>query len=202
MEKWPQIDASLWNDLKNGDKQAYATVYRMYYGRLFNYGSKFTKNNSLVEDCIQETLTTFWMNRRRMEAVENFDSYLFISFRNQIIKGLQQHHLKANILSAEDYEFEMELSVDQIMINAERLYEQHINLKTALQQLTQRQKEAIYFKYYENMSYNQIAGILNISTKATYKLVARAICELRLVYQQKISSFLLSFTILLLSNSF
>ncbi len=110
------------------------------------------------------------------------------------MKSLQQNHLKTEIFSAEEYEFEFELSIEQVMINADRLYEQQINLKSALDKLTQLQKEAIYFKYYENLSYQQIAGILNISTKATYKLVARAIVELRLVYQQKISTFLLFLT--------
>jgi RNA polymerase sigma factor (sigma-70 family) len=80
------------------------------------------------------------------------------------------------------------------MINADSLFEQQTNLKAALNNLTERQKEAIYFKYYENLEYEQIARILNISTKATYKLVARAIAELRLVYQQNVSSFLLLLT--------
>jgi RNA polymerase sigma factor (sigma-70 family) len=83
------------------------------------------------------------------------------------------------------------------MISAERLYEQQINLKSALETLTARQKEAIYFKYYENLSYRQIAAVLNITTKATYKLVSRAISELRSVYQQKMATFFLSFAVLI-----
>ena len=77
------------------------------------------------------------------------------------------------------------------MINAEKIYEQQINLNKALENLTQRQKEAIFLKFYESMSYEEIAGVLNISTKATYKLVARAISELRIVYQQKVITLLI-----------
>jgi RNA polymerase sigma factor (sigma-70 family) len=190
MEKWPQIDDVVLTALRNGDKNAYATIYRMYYSRLYNYGFKFTENTALVEDVIQEILTTFWINREKIKEVESFESYLFVSFRNRLIKGLQEIDLTTESISHDEYRFEFELSIDQVLINADRLYEQQTNLKSALKQLTERQKEAIYFKFYENMSYQQIAAILDISVKATYKLVARAIIELRFVYQQKTSHFI------------
>ena len=55
-------------------------------------------------------------------------------------------------------------------------------LRNAMRRLTPRQKEAVFFRFYENMSYEEIADILNISVKATYKLVARAILMLRDAY--------------------
>ena len=111
------------------------------------------------------------------------------------MKVFQQKHVKAERPLTDQHDFEFELSIDQVMIDADRLYEQKINLAAALDKLTQRQKEVVYFKYYENLSYEEISCILDISTKATYKLVARAIGELRNVYQQKISTFLLLLSI-------
>jgi RNA polymerase sigma factor (sigma-70 family) len=194
MEKVPQVDPTVLAAIKNGDKRAYAAIYRIYYSRLYNYGYKFTRNILAIEDCIQEVLTSFWINRQKIESITSFESYLFVSFRNRLLKSLQEKQLNTETLRDEDYQFELELSIDQLMINADSLFEQQTNLKAALNNLTERQKEAIYFKYYENLEYEQIARILNISTKATYKLVARAIAELRLVYQQNVSSFLLLLT--------
>jgi RNA polymerase sigma factor (sigma-70 family) len=194
MEKVAQVDPTVLTAIKNGDKRAYAAIYRIYYSRLYNYGYKFTRNITVIEDGIQEVLTSFWINRQKIESVTSFESYLFVSFRNGLLKGLQKKQLNTEALRDEDYQFKLEASIDQLMINADSLFEQQTNLKAALNNLTERQKEAIYFKYYENLEYEQIAGILNITTKATYKLVARAIAELRLVYQQKISSFLLLLT--------
>ena len=192
MEKLPEIDNEVFIALRNGDKNAYAAIYRIYYSRLYNYGHRFTENTPFVEDAIQEILATFWINREKIQEVQSIEGYLFVSFRNRLIKGLQKMDFRTESLSPEEYQFEFELSVDQVLINADRLYEQQISLKSALKQLTERQKEAIYFKFYENMSYLQIAAILDISVKATYKLVARAVCELRSVYQQKIAHFLLA----------
>ena len=192
MEKCPHIDLNTWNAFRGGDKLAYSIIFRKYYVRLFEYGCRFTKNHALVEDAIQEVLTTFWMQRQKLLVVETMESYLFVSFRNRLTKSLAAHQYKSQLFTGDEYAFDFELSIDQVMINAERLYEQQINLRSALETLTARQKEAIYFKYYENLSYKQIADILNISTKATYKLVARAISELRMVYQQKLATFFLS----------
>ena len=192
MEKCLHIDLNTWNAFRNGDKQAYSVIFRKYYVRLFEYGCRFTKNHAHVEDAIQEVLTTFWMQRQKLLGVEAMESYLFVSFRNRLTRSLAAHQFKSQLFTGDEYAFDFELSIDQVMINAERLYEQQINLRSALETLTARQKEAIYFKYYENLSYKQIADILNISTKATYKLVGRAITELRMVYQQKLATFFLA----------
>jgi RNA polymerase sigma factor (sigma-70 family) len=79
------------------------------------------------------------------------------------------------------------------MINREQMYEQRIDLDGVLKKLTPRQKEAIFFKFYENMSYEEISGLLGITTKATYKLVARAILELRSAYKGEMIRLLMSF---------
>ncbi len=107
-------------------------------------------------------------------------SYLFDSFRHRILKMLQGNKHSAVFISEKYFDFSIELSIDQVMINKERLYERHINLKKALEKLTDRQKEAIFLLFYENLSYEEIARILHISKKAAYKLVARAVTELRL----------------------
>lgn len=185
------LAGATWEAFQKGDKSAYAAIYRHYYPRLYNYGLKITRNGTLVEDCIQEVFTAFWFNRRKMEAVRSLDSYLFISFRNRLVKSLQQDscHLAA---ATGEYEFDIEVSADQLMINSERLYEQRVKLNRALDQLTGRQKEVIFLRFYENLSYEEIATLLQISTKATYKLAARAVAELRRVYREDLASSLLS----------
>jgi RNA polymerase sigma factor (sigma-70 family) len=45
--------------------------------------------------------------------------------------------------------------------------------------LSARQKEVIYLRYFEELSYDEIASIMHISVKATYKLSARALDSLR-----------------------
>ncbi len=173
-----KTESSLWEALIAGDKEAYADLYRIYHPRLFNYGHKFTSDTELIEDCIQEIFIQFWMNRSKLSGVLGLRSYLYVSFRHRLLKALQQLNTHVNTFPEEDqYNFTVEVSIEQVLINKEQLYEQHINLNKALEKLTGRQKEAIFFLFYENLSYEEVSHILSISKKATYKLVARAMGE-------------------------
>jgi RNA polymerase sigma factor (sigma-70 family) len=183
------IDSALWESCKQGNKQAYGAVYKIFYPRLFVYGSKFTTDTIIVEDCIQETFTSFWMNREKLPAVKSLQPYLFVSFRNRLFKDLQRNQYPGTRTPDQDgYTFYLQLSADQLMIDAEKLYEQSICLRDAIDRLTSRQKEAVYLKFYFNLSYEEIANLLGISIKATYKLFARAVQDLRQTYQKKMIS--------------
>ena len=54
-------------------------------------------------------------------------------------------------------------------------------MQNALDQLTPRQREAIFLKYQEGFSYPEIAEMMTLTQKATYKLVGRGIGVLRKV---------------------
>ncbi|MDQ3277769.1 MAG: sigma-70 family RNA polymerase sigma factor, partial [Bacteroidota bacterium] len=162
-----------------------ATVYRPYYPRLMAYGRKFTSEMSVIEDCIQELFVQFWIARNRLDGVQSIRSYLFVSFRHSLLKALEKlTRPEQDLLHGEEAGFSIEASIEQVMINRECLYESKVNLEAALEKLTGRQKEAVFLMFYEGMRYEEIAQVLQISTKATYKLMARAIGELRTTYKQ------------------
>jgi RNA polymerase sigma factor (sigma-70 family) len=96
---------------------------------------------------------------------------------------LSQHkQLQDDLPEDEQYAFALEMSAEQQRVANENQHEQLLVLKSAMDRLTPRQKEAIFFRFYENMEYDEIAAILQISVKATYKLMARAIDVLRNAY--------------------
>jgi len=47
-------DSLLWLNFKNGDGDALSELMRRYFRSLLQYGTKFTKNKSLIEDTIQD----------------------------------------------------------------------------------------------------------------------------------------------------
>lgn len=52
-------------------------------------------------------------------------------------------------------------------------------LSKAFSELTPRQFEAIFLRFYMNQSYEQVAESMGITVKATYKLMARSLTELK-----------------------
>ncbi|CAL1520797.1 sigma-70 family RNA polymerase sigma factor [Chitinophaga sp. MM2321] len=186
MQEEQHIGPAIWDACKAGDKDAYAHIYKLYYPRLFNYGCKFTADTNFVEDSIQEIFMLFWTNRAKLAGVRELKSYLFVSFRHHLLRVLSRHKkMQEELLAADGYSFALEISAEQQQVAMETQQEQLSVLRNAMLNLTPRQKEAVFFRFYENMSYEDIAQILNITVKATYKLVARAIVVLREAYNSK-----------------
>ena len=193
MEDCFKIDPRIWEACKAGNKNAYSVIYSAWYSRLFNYGKKFTADDQLIEDAIQEIFAKFWFHKEKLVSVNELQGYLLVSFRNQVLKLIRKtRNTKYNGTGFDDENFELQVSVDQVMINADHMYEQKVNLKQAIEKLTPHQREAVFLKFYENLSYEEIATVFGISTKATYKLVARAVTELRHAYKLQLTSSLLS----------
>ncbi len=187
---------SVWQSFIEGDKDAYSFLYRQYHPRLYNYGRKFTSDLVLIEDNIQDLFVKFWIGKENLRKIESFHSYLFVSFRHALVKSIQQQEAERRIIiNEENISFNLEVSIDQVIIDREQLSEQHLLLTNALKNLSERQKEAIFFLFYENLSYKEVSEILNISTKATYKLVARALSELRSNYLSRSMVSLLLFSL-------
>lgn len=179
MDSGLNADALLWQAFQQGDRRAFAAIYRQYFRNLYEYGLRVADDKSLVKDSIQDLFIKLWSNRLQLSSVRNVKSYLLVSLRGTIFNKTKQSS-RAKIVGIDDqHSFELDFTVESAYIEKEAVSERSRNLLNALNKLTPKQKEIIYLKYFEELEYNEIAAILNISVKATYKLSARAIVALR-----------------------
>ena len=171
------MEKEYWTNIETGDIKAYSEVYVFYYKKLYNYGRKFTQDTTVIEDTIDEVFIMVWTNRQKLSTIRSPHSYIFSSFRNNIFKKLKAdkttHDLE--LMGENDIEF----SIDAIIINREVDAARKLKIEKALSEITTRQKEAIFLRFYEGLSYEEVAGIMNISVKATYKIMARALKDLK-----------------------
>ncbi len=171
-----QIGKEQWLRIESGDQHAYAEVYRFLYRRFYNYGKKFTSDDSLIEDAIQETLLSIWDKRAKLSSIEYVSTYFYTSFRYVLFGKLKQQR---QILLSDPDTNEPDFSIDNIIVNNETDAALKEQLQKALATLTARQREAIFLRFYEGLSYEEVAAVLNITPKATYKIMARALQQLR-----------------------
>jgi RNA polymerase sigma factor (sigma-70 family) len=170
------MDNPVFQHIMNGDIDAYSGLYKEYYKRFYNYGRKFTTDTNLIEDSIQEIFLDLWTRREQLSHVESPNFYLYSSFRYVLIKKIRQHDKMVFNQSAEE---DVEFSAEHLIVSRELDEELQVKLQNAIKTLTGRQLEAIFLRFYENLSYPEVAAILNISVKATYKIVARSLLALK-----------------------
>lgn len=172
------IEKLHWENIEVGDVNAYSEVFLFYYKRLYNYGRKFTDDTCMIEDTIEDVFSMIWKDRQKLSTITSPHSYLFSCFRNSIFKNLKLQR-KTLFYSVSEEDENVEFSVESIMITKEADSNLRIRIDKAMSNLTTRQREAIFLRFYEGLSYQEIAVIMEISVKGTYKLLARALTELK-----------------------
>ncbi|QNK61569.1 sigma-70 family RNA polymerase sigma factor [Pedobacter sp. PAMC26386] len=168
-----------WFLLKIGDANALESLYKLYSNALYNYGSKFTIDKDLIKESIQELFVNIWTRREFIGHPADVKNYLFKSFRLSIFKKSSILQKLEEYQETENYPFSVTLNIEDIIIEGEKKDELKKRLESALQRLTDRQKEAVFLKFYENLSYDEIAEVMGISVKAIYKIMARSLSFLR-----------------------
>lgn len=167
-----------WKSFQAGDLNSLQKLYESYFGRLYSYGHRFCPQTELVEDALQEFFMKLMRNCKNLAVPENVHAYLLGSFRMFLMDKLKQSNRRATIENTEWTPFEYGEWHDPLLTRELDEEKKHM-LQQALNQLTDRQKEVIYLKYFEELPYPEIAQILDLSQKATYKLMGRAIAGLR-----------------------
>jgi RNA polymerase sigma factor (sigma-70 family) len=190
------LKEEIWLHISQGNKVAYSELYVFYYKIFFNYGRKFTDDISLLEDALQECLMDIWSRREKLVSIQTPHTYLFSAFRYTLFRKIRQSaRLKVyNLSGPADPQF----GIEHIIIKKEEESELNLKLQQAIRELTSRQREAIFLRFYEGLSYEEVAEVLGISVKATYKIMARALLQLK----ETLSIPLLSILLLLRDTGF
>ena len=98
-----------------------------------------------------------------------------------------RRHLSGN--EPEEYQFSADLAIEDIIVNAELSEEQSQNLQKAFEELSKRQREVLYLKYYQEVPYEEICEMMDISYQSVRNLVSNALRAMRKYMGSAIISF-------------
>jgi len=175
-------DREIWTLFCKGDEDAFIYVYNKYFSLLFGFGCQFTKDKELVKDCIQEMFIYMRQKRRKNTQIDAIKFYLFVSLRNRITKYLKKNKPFSFIrgLQLPEYAFGFETAHEIQIINRQLDEEQSKKLLNALNKLTVKQREAVTYFFYDGLSYEQVAVLMNLkAAKYARKLIYRSLNSLR-----------------------
>lgn len=175
-------DKEIWASFCDGNEDAFIFIYNKYFPLLFGYGNQFTSDKELVKDCIQEMFIYMREKLKRSSKIDSIKFYLFVSLRNRIVKTLKKNDVFSFVRGVKlpDDAFGFENAHDLQIINKQLNEENSIRLINALNELTVKQREGITYFFYDGLSYEQVAVLMNLkSAKYARKLIYRALNTLR-----------------------
>ena len=170
----------VWNKfILDGNQNALSQVYFHYYDLLFDYGHRYTTDKQLVEDTIQDIFIYFMKHRKSIGIVKSLNGYLISTFRRQLILYLNKQ--KKTILSDQmpEEHFDYFKNQDQDISDSDNQELVHTTIKQCICKLTNKQQEIIFLRFEREISYEEIAKVLNISVDSCYKSIHRSIKTIR-----------------------
>lgn len=191
-------DYYLWKSFKEGNSDSFYQLYDQYADILYRYGMNFSKDKESIKDCIHDLFLDLYKYRVKLATIDNIRFYLLRSLRRKIhlnqIKSNPIIYINNSIPSNDNHELPFENSI----IASEIELENNIALTKALKKLNDRQREGLSLKFEYNLSYSEIAEILNMSVESARTAIYRALKILRKSMQNDQSSIQL---LLLLTRS-
>lgn len=183
-------DQMIWESFLCGDDEAYTYIYRQYSQALYAYGMHFTSDKGLVEDCIQDVFIKIFQNRKHLQSTDNIKLYLFIALKNKLFNVFRKDIKYYQIDSLEPV-FTAEYTIEDEIIENEK--EQFLNDKMIrmLDVLSPRQKEIIFYRFVEGLSYEEICQIMDMNYQSTQNLIQRSLKKLRTTFSRAEIQFVL-----------
>ena len=178
-------DLDTWKQFKEGNESAFIHIYETYFDPLYNYGLQFSKDTSLVEDCIQDLFIEIRKTRKRLADTTSIKLYLFKSIKRKILQHIKYRRSKFSTQPVDEgYNFYFTFSHEHNLIDRQLNQEQLERLNRAIDLLPARQREVIYYLFYEQLSYTEIKEIMGFSNvKSVRNKVYIALQALRKSYQ-------------------
>lgn len=170
-----------WSEFLSGSERAYSWIYKTYIQLLFQYGLRFTTNKELIKDCIQEVFTYIYKNRKQLSSPDNVKVYLFICLKHNLLRALAKEfpHDIPELNKEEFPYFSLEPTAEDIVIEQEQLSIQNERIKEMLSLLTPRQQEIIYYRYIQELSFDEICELMDLNYQSAQNLIHRSLKKLR-----------------------
>lgn len=170
---------NLWQQSQAGDSLAFCQLADKQYRTLFNYATNFTSDREFIKDSIQELLIHIWEKRQNIH-IQFVSIYFLKALRNQLLQEFRRNNLANSLLDIDevgqisDYQT-VETEIEQ----SEIYYENQIKVRSAINELPRRQKEAVFLKYFEGMDNEQIADLMQVNRQSVANLLFKAISFLK-----------------------
>jgi len=165
-----------------GDTVAFEELVERHQRLVIGTVGRMLGSNSDAEDIAQQVFVRVWKNAGRYVPRAKFTTWLLKITRNLVFNELRRRSRHAHLpLQNELEEEDRPIKDERAKAPDALLLEQELQgaIDTAIEQLPETQRMAVVLRRYEELSYEEIAEVLDQSVPAVKSLLFRARTELR-----------------------
>ncbi len=162
-----------------GDDYAFELLVRRHQTSVLNLVYRFLGDRSRAKDVAQEVFIKVWRAAKTYKPKAKFSTWIYRVAANLCLNELKSSGRRKWISlfgGQEEQEARLEMLPDESPSAEDLLLagEQSRRITEALQSLPENQRMAVILKKYDDLSYQEIAGILDCSVSAVESLLVRA----------------------------
>jgi RNA polymerase sigma factor (sigma-70 family) len=175
-------DVRLMQLAARGDTSAFEKVIERHQALVAGTAARMLGSNSDVEDIAQQVFIRVWKSARRYVPRAKFTTWLLKITRNLVFNELRRAKRRAQVsLQPEPGAEEIPLKDETNPAPDASLLEDELQraIEEAIMQLPKSQRMALVLRRYEQLSYEEIAEVLDLSVPAVKSVLFRARTELR-----------------------
>lgn len=173
-------DALIWDKFREGNANAFEIIYERNIPVLANYGRRMCPDDEMVKDAIQDMFVDVWRNRANLGSTNSIKYYLIKAYRRNLIKKINaSKRFEEHQENSSYFDGSFQLSHDFAIVEAEMEEAQLVQLNTLIETLPDRQKEALFLRFYGGLNYTEISETMGINQQSAHNMVFRALGTLR-----------------------
>jgi RNA polymerase sigma-70 factor (ECF subfamily) len=182
-------DEALWEGMIQGDPEQLLSLYNRYYHTLLFVGLKEIRDSHLVKDTIQQLFLYLWEKRESIKVARNVKAYLLTSFLRKLTADWKKAVRVSNLLVVHRQNGEdMVPTPEEALIFKDEQQQVSRQLLDYINELPSRQKDLIYLKFYEDLSYEEIVQQTGLAPRTVYNKIHEALKKLKLDIVCKLQS--------------
>lgn len=162
--------------IRKGDKTAFESVFKTYYGKLCAYANQIVSDKDASEEVVQEMFFQLWQKRSFLIIETSLKSYLFRAVHNSCLNYIKHNKIKqaysSQFIQTNSAGSESQYSMDE----SGELMDL---IGKAVEKLPPERKKVFMMIRYEERKYQEVADMLGISVKTVENQMGKAMQFLR-----------------------
>lgn len=149
-------DLQLIEEIANGDREAFKTLYEKYVRQVFSFVYKITKDNKLTEEVVNDTMFEVWKGAGNFKGNSAVLTWIFGIAHNKSMNELRKKRPEA----LDPEEFSRFASSDETAEEVVMKKDRSERMNEALKELSPEHRTVLELTYYNGLSYQEIAEIM------------------------------------------
>lgn len=165
--------------IAEGDSASFESLFHAFYDRLCTYAEAYTRSSHAAEEIVDDVFLALWAGRERLGPKIAVASYLYVAVRNRALNRIGRSKIEHRYAERAAIDGMARLANQRNEVEDDvRSSELYALAKQAIEGLPDRMRETYLLYYQHDLSYAEIAGVMNVSVRTVENQLARAVKRL------------------------